>query len=74
VILVKQPVVPADFMDIMSSLTLQTYDGDNFQMLHASKVRFIFEDEVAWAVDGEDGGKHKKVEIANCHKAVEIVF
>ena len=73
VILVKQPVVPADFMDIMSSLTLQTYDGDNFQMLHASKVRFIFEDEVAWAVDGEDGGKHKKVEITNCHKAVEIV-
>jgi len=73
IILVKQPVVLADFMDIMSSLTVRTYDGDNFQMLHASKVRFIFEDEVAWAVDGEDGGKHKKVEITNCHKAVEIV-
>jgi len=42
-------------------------------MLHASNVRFIFEDEVAWTVDGEDGGKHKKVEITNCPKAVEIV-
>ena len=74
VILVKQPVGIADFMDIMSGLTIQTYDSDNFQMLHASNVRFIFEEEVAWTVDGEDGGKHKKVEIINCHKAVEIVI
>jgi len=74
VILVKQPVVLADFMDIMSSLTVQSYDGDNFQMLHASEVRFIFEEEIAWTIDGEDGGKHKKVEISNCHKAVEIVM
>jgi diacylglycerol kinase family enzyme len=57
----------------MSSLTVKTYDGDNFKMLHASKVNFFFEEEVAWAVDGEDGGKHKAVEIENCHKAVEIV-
>jgi len=73
IILVKQPIVLADFLDIMSSLTVQTYDGDNVQMLHASKVRFIFEEEVAWTIDGEDGGKHKKVEITNFHKAVEIV-
>jgi len=73
VILVKQPVVPADFLEIMSSLTVKTYDGDNFKMLHASKVKFFFEEEVAWTVDGEDGGRHKQVEIENCHKAVEIV-
>jgi len=74
VILVKQPIVLTDFMDIMSSLTVQTYDGDSFQMLHASKVRFIFENKVAWTIDGEDGGKHNTVEINNCHKAVEIVM
>jgi len=74
IILVKQPVVLADFMEIMSSLTVQTYDGDNFQMLHASKVRFSFEDEVAWTVDGENGGKHKEVEITNCHNAIEVVL
>jgi YegS/Rv2252/BmrU family lipid kinase len=74
IILVKQPIVLADFLDIMSSLTVQTYDGDNVQMLHASNVRFIFWEEVAWTIDGEDGGKHKKVEITNCHKAIEIVM
>ena len=73
IILVKQPMVLADFIEIMSSLTVQTYDGDNFQMLHASKVRFTFDNKVAWTVDGEDGGKHNKVEITNCHKAIEIV-
>jgi len=73
IILVKQPVVLADFLDIMSSVTVHTYDGDNVNMLHASNVRFIFEEEVPWTVDGEDGGKHKKVEIINCHKAVKIV-
>ena len=74
IILVRQPIVLADFLDIMSSLTVQTYDGDNVQMLHASKVRFIFEEEVAWTIDGEDGGKHKKVAITNYHKAIEIVM
>jgi len=73
IILVKQPLVIADFFDILQSLTLQTYDGDNVNMLHASNVRFIFEEEVAWTVDGEDGGMHKKVTVKNCHKAVEIV-
>jgi len=74
IILVKQPIVPADFIDLLSSVAAKTYDGDNVKMLHASKVRFIFDEEVAWTIDGEDGGLHKKVEIKNCHKAVEIVM
>ena len=74
IILVKQPVVPADLFDIMSSVTVSTYDGENVKMLHASKVRFIFEEKVAWTVDGEDGGKHKSVEITNFQKAIEIVM
>jgi len=43
-------------------------------MLQASKVSFTFKDEVSWTVDGEDGGKHKRVEITNKHKAIEIVM
>jgi len=74
IILVKQPLVAADFLDILSSVTAYTYDGDNVNMLHASNVRFIFEEEVPWTVDGEDGGKHKRVEITNYNKAIEIVM
>lgn len=74
VILVKQPIVLTDFLGILTSLAAMTYDGDNVQMLHASNVKFTFDEDVAWAIDGEDGGKHKSVEITNCHKAVEIVI
>jgi diacylglycerol kinase family enzyme len=54
-------------------LTIQTYDGDNVQMLHASNVKFTFKEEVPWTCDGESGGSHKEVEIRNCHKAIEII-
>jgi len=74
VILVRQPVVLTDFMEILTSLVMQTYEGDNFLMLHASSVSFTFDEEVAWTVDGEDGGLHKNVEIKNCHKAIKIVL
>jgi len=74
IVLVKKPVLLTDFLDILTSLTTLTYDGDIFRMLHASNVKFTFTEEVAWTVDGEDGGKHKTVEITNCHKAIEIVI
>jgi len=73
VILVKQPIILADFMDILAGVATQTYDGDNIQLLHASRVKFTFSDDVAWTVDGENGGAHREVVISNCHKAINII-
>jgi len=73
IVLVRQPVDLVAFMDILASLAIQSYDGDNIQMLHASHVKFTFDEEVAWTVDGEDGGLHRIVEISNCHKAISII-
>jgi len=73
VILVKQPLDMQSFLDIMSSLATQSYDGDNVLLYHASNVKFKFEEEVAWTVDGEDGGQHAEVEIKNCHKAITMI-
>jgi len=73
VILVRQPIVLADFLDILASIASQTYDGDNVQVLHASTVKFHFKEKVAWTVDGEDGGAHEEVEIKNCHRAISII-
>jgi len=73
IILVKQPIVPADFLDIMTSLAGQDYDGDNMLMLHASNAKFTFAEDVAWTVDGEDGGLHREVKIENCNKAISII-
>jgi len=73
VVLVKQPIDVAAFLDIMARLATQSYGGDNVQLLQASKVKFTFDDEVAWTIDGEDGGQHKEVEITNCQKAINII-
>jgi len=73
VILVRQPLTMAAFFDIMAGIATRTYDGDNVQMLHASKVKFTFQEEVAWTVDGENGGLHREAEISNCRKAISII-
>jgi len=74
VLLVKQPVVLADFIDILAGVASKTYDGDNVQVLHAANVKFKFNEQVAWTVDGEDGGLHEEVEITNIHKAINILL
>jgi len=73
VILVKQPINLADFLDILTSIATSSYDGDNVQMLHASKVKFTFDSKVDWTIDGEFGGKYDEIEITNCREAIKII-
>ena len=73
VILVKQPISLADLLDTLASIATQSYDGDNVLLLHASSVAFKFDEEVAWTIDGEDGGRHTEVEITNCREAIKII-
>ena len=73
VLLVRKPIILPDFLNIIASVARKTYDGDTVQILHASKVKFTFQEKVAWTTDGEDGGLHDEVVITNCHKAVNIM-
>jgi len=73
VILVKQPIGLRDFLTIIPNILMQNYDGENVLMFRASKARFMFEDQVAWTIDGENGGLHKDAEISNIHEAISII-
>ena len=73
VILVKQPIGLANLLDTLRRILTNNYDGDNVSMLHTSKARFTFGEDVEWTVDGEDGGLHKSVEISNCREAIKIL-
>ena len=73
VVLVKQPIGLTDLLDTLTSIVTKSYDGDNVLMFHSSDVMFTFDDDVAWTIDGEDGGKHREVEITNCREAVKII-
>ena len=73
IILVKRPMNPAKLVGILRRILTKKYDGDNVIMLHASKVKFSFDENVAWTVDGEDGGNHKEAIITNCREAIRVL-
>jgi len=73
VILVRQPLSLTEFLGILTSIANRSYQGDNVQLLHARNVKFTFDDDVAWTIDGEDGGSHREIEITNNHEAIRII-
>ena len=73
VILVKRPISLADFFKTVTNTLSKRYNGDNVQLIHSSNVVFSFDEDVAWTVDGENGGMHKEARITNCHKAIRII-
>ena len=38
-----------------------------------SRIKITAKEEIAWTLDGEDGGKHQDVEILNLRQAVQIM-
>ncbi|MCL2046865.1 MAG: YegS/Rv2252/BmrU family lipid kinase [Oscillospiraceae bacterium] len=74
VILVKQPIDLPSLLDTLGNIITQTYNSENVLMLHTSRAKFSFEEDVPWTIDGEDGGLHKNVDIINYHEAINIMF
>lgn len=74
VLLVKYPLGLADLGEILTSIANKTYRSDNVMLLHTKKVRFSFDEEVAWTRDGEDGGMHRELEIINHREAMRIIL
>lgn len=67
VLLVKKPNNILEIQMIVSDIMTQNFSEERFCLFKTGKAEFIFEDEVAWTLDGEYGGKHKKAEISlNC--------
>jgi diacylglycerol kinase family enzyme len=67
---------PADIIatgDILTSVLSADFSGPNVLFLKSSEVRFMFDENVAWTRDGEDGGSHRDVYIVNRHPGVDII-
>lgn len=73
VILVSNPVNTAELGNIITSILNHTYHSENVLLLHTKKVKFLFDEEVDWTKDGENGGKHKELEITNRRHALRII-
>jgi YegS/Rv2252/BmrU family lipid kinase len=74
VLLVKNPVDIVDMGNTLISIMNRTYDSDSVRLLHTSRAKFTFGEDVAWTRDGEDGGKHREVEISVLPSAINIII
>lgn len=73
VTLIKDPKSPQELNRILVSLLERNLDNEMMYSFKTSDVIFECEEEVPWALDGEDGGAHKRVHITTLHNAVEII-
>lgn len=72
VTLIKYPQNAIELTRIMNSLVNRDIDTGTTYCFKTSSIRLESEEEVAWTLDGENGGCHKEVSIENLHQTVEI--
>ena len=72
VTLIKKPANPMELNMIMASLLNRNINTDCMYCFRTGDLRIVSEDQVAWTLDGEFGGKHKEVQICNKKHALRI--
>ncbi len=73
VLLVRNPTTPKHFRKIVRDLSRKQYKNENVVFFQTSQVKFFPETDISWALDGEDGGFHKNVDIKNLPKSIRIL-
>ena len=73
VILVKNPRNLAEAANVASELLTKNIHSQYVIALHSRRVRFTFNHEVTWTLDGEAGGAHSDVTLINPHTPVSIL-
>jgi YegS/Rv2252/BmrU family lipid kinase len=72
VTLIKRPNNPIELNNIIAALLNRDIDVDGMYCFTAAEIELEAKEAVAWTLDGEFGGEHEKVKIANCCKAIDI--
>ena len=73
VTLIKKPSNAMELNLIMASLINRNINTDCMYCFRTASLRFTSEDEIAWTLDGEFGGKHTCVDISNQKQALDIL-
>lgn len=75
VTLIRTPGNPIELQKIFSSLLNIGIDIDTEHVLYfkTSDIKIECNEEVAWTIDGESGGKHSLVHIKNNRKAISFL-
>lgn len=73
VILVRNPKSVLDMNSIVADILSRNYQGEKFTLFHSKKIRFTFNEPVAWTRDGESGGVHRDVCLENLQAPINIL-
>ena len=73
VTLIKRPKNLEDLNQIINALTLRDIDAARMYCFKTEKLEIFCEEEVAWTLDGEFGGRHTRVLVENNRQAMQIV-
>ena len=73
VMLIKKPKKLAELNEIIASLLVESFDTKYMYTFKTSEILFEAKEEIPWTLDGEFGGQHEKVQIANKKQALEIM-
>lgn len=72
VTLIKKPKNPLEFNEIIGCVTTLIDTSDLVYTFRAKEIRIVSQDKIPWTLDGEYGGRHKKVVIRNRKKRILI--
>lgn len=73
VVFIKRPRNPMELNAILSALVSEKFDTNLMYSFKAGGLYIEAQDEVAWTLDGEFGGKHRTVTLKNKQKAIDIM-
>ena len=73
VLLVKNPKNPLDLNKILAAVMKKDFGADCFEYFKTARIKFCSEKQLAWTLDGENGGARTETEIICRHKAISIV-
>lgn len=71
--LVKYPFSPAELSDAIWGLVNPSANAKQVIKFKAKKIKFEFEEETSFTVDGEYGGSFGEVVIENVHNALSLI-
>lgn len=72
VTLIKRPKNPIELNNIMLSLLNRDIDAGAMYCFRTASLTLESPEPVAWTLDGENGGSHRKVEIRNLCRKIDI--
>ena len=73
-VLVQDPGTLDAYGEMITAVLTRSFDSEYLKVIQTKHARFTFDRPVAWTRDGEDGGKHRELELCNYHAPVRLIF